>query len=73
MINSRILREGHTVEGFRLVTIGEDGVIVQREGEKMESRIRAEIAAGDGDLFSRKICFLKKASSRYNLLTVHQC
>jgi hypothetical protein len=34
VINSAIVREGQTVEGFRLVKIMENGVIVQRAGQK---------------------------------------
>ncbi len=42
VINSAIVREGQTVEGFRLVRIMEDGVIVQRAGQKsrVEFRLR---------------------------------
>ncbi len=42
VINSAIVREGQTVEGFRLVRILEDGVIVQRAGQKsrVEFRLR---------------------------------
>ncbi|MCP4117110.1 MAG: GspB domain-containing protein [Desulfobacteraceae bacterium] len=42
VINSAIVREGQTVEGFRLVRIMEDGVIVQRSGRRsrVEFRLR---------------------------------
>ncbi|MBI9091791.1 MAG: general secretion pathway protein GspB [Desulfobacterium sp.] len=42
VINSTIVREGQTVEGFRLVRILEDGVIVHRAGQKsrVEFRLR---------------------------------
>jgi hypothetical protein len=42
VINSAIVRKGQTVEGFRLVRIMEDGVIVQRAGQKsrVEFRLR---------------------------------
>ena len=42
VINSAIVREGQTVEGFRLVRIMEDGVVVQRAGQKsrVEFRLR---------------------------------